>query len=408
MTWVHNLTHPDPHSHVARVIAICLVFSISAVIAVVLRVYIRLHTKRALWLDDYAAACSAVLGMGYAGISVAQTRYGLGLDAAYFPDANVVMFSKIQYAGGPTYILAILCFKISLLTSYLRVGGFVASYRWCIITVAVAVVCNQVVFTLLLTLACNPVAKQWDASLPGTCIDTVASYYALAGTSLGFDILIIALPLPVLWSLQLRHSQKVALIGIFALGFFITIIQIIRIFTIKNLKTYTDSQPIVLWSDVEISLGVIIACIPTYGPYFHAFASTLTSSYTTRRRKRHPSQSQTLDPARSYRLSGVRRTQRNQSRMLPSETDDQAEFLELGEAGAGRHRPWDNAAAVTTTIGHGDGDGGEGSSLGSGRGSGGGRGSGEGRTDEGKMQYAEEREGPLQIQRVVELEVRVE
>ncbi|OJJ96331.1 hypothetical protein ASPACDRAFT_16934, partial [Aspergillus aculeatus ATCC 16872] len=279
MPWVHNLAHPDPHSHVARVIAICLTFSISALLAVLLRLHIRLHTKRDLWLDDYAAICSALLGLGYAGVAVAQTRYGLGLDAASFPDANVVMFSKIQYAGGPLYILALLSFKVSLLTSYLRVGGFVAAYRWVIIAVTGAVTCNQLVFTLLLTLACQPVAKQWDSSIPGTCIDTVASYY---GTSLGFDIVIIALPLPVLWTLQLRHSQKVALIGIFALGFFITIIQIIRIFTIKNLKTYTDSQPIVLWSDVEISLGVIIACIPTYGPYFHAFASTLSSSYRTR------------------------------------------------------------------------------------------------------------------------------
>ncbi|OJJ65771.1 hypothetical protein ASPBRDRAFT_201552 [Aspergillus brasiliensis CBS 101740] len=397
MGWVHNLAHPDAHSHVARVIAICLTFSICAVIALVLRLYIRLHSKRALWLDDYAAACSAVLGLAYAGIAVAQTRYGLGLDAASFPDANVVMFSKIQYAGGPTYILAILCFKVSLLTSYLRVGGFVAAYRWSIIGVVIAVVCNQVIFTFLLTLACHPVAKQWDATLPGTCIDTVASYYALAGTSLGFDIVIIALPLPVLWSLQLRQAQKIALMALFALGFFITIIQIIRIFTIKHLKTYTDSEAIVLWSQVEISLGVIIACVPTYGPYFHAFASTLTSSYNTRRQRRqHASQSQTMDPSRSYALSGGRRTQRNQSRMLPSETDDQAEFLELGEAGAGRNRPWDNSVAVTTTIGHGDGDssGGGRSSLGSGRGRG---------SEEGK-----EGNGPLEIQRVVEVEVRVD
>lgn len=57
-------------------------------------------------------------------------------------------------------------------------------------------------------------------------------------------------------NLQLRRRQKIALVAIFALGFFVTIIQIIRIFTVKNLKTYTDSQPIVLWSTVEVSLGV--------------------------------------------------------------------------------------------------------------------------------------------------------
>ena len=73
MGWVHNLAHPDAHSHVARVIAICLTFSISAVIALLLRFYIRLHSKRALWLDDYSAACSAVLGLAYAGIAVART-----------------------------------------------------------------------------------------------------------------------------------------------------------------------------------------------------------------------------------------------------------------------------------------------------------------------------------------------
>ncbi|RDH37469.1 hypothetical protein BDQ94DRAFT_166661 [Aspergillus welwitschiae] len=283
MGWVYNLTVPDPHSHVSRVIAICLVFSITACLAVFLRLYIRIHTKRSAWLDDFAALWSALLAMTYAGIAVAQTRWGLGLDARYFPDQNVVMFSKIQYAGGPVYTLALLGFKVSLLSSYLRIGGFVQAYRVTIIVAIVAVTCNQLVFTFLLCFACNPVARQWDTSLPGSCIDTVASYYALAGTSLGFDIIIIALPLPVLLTLQLRLRQKIALVGVFALGFFITIIQIIRIFTIKNLKTYTDSQPIVIWSDVEISLGVIITCIPTYGPFFHAFASTLSSSYNNNR-----------------------------------------------------------------------------------------------------------------------------
>ena len=32
--------------------------------------------------------------------------------------------------------------------------------------------------------------------------------------------------------------------------------QVIRIFTISRLKSYTDSEPIVVWSMVEINLGV--------------------------------------------------------------------------------------------------------------------------------------------------------
>lgn len=72
MGWVYNLTVPDPHSHVSRVIAICLVFSITACLAVFLRLYIRIHTKRSAWLDDFAALWSALLAMTYAGIAVAR------------------------------------------------------------------------------------------------------------------------------------------------------------------------------------------------------------------------------------------------------------------------------------------------------------------------------------------------
>lgn len=64
---------------------------------------------------------------------------------------------KVQYAGGPIYTLALLGFKISLLTSYLRIGGFVPLYRYVIYGAIVAVSCNQFIFTLVISLACHPV-----------------------------------------------------------------------------------------------------------------------------------------------------------------------------------------------------------------------------------------------------------
>lgn len=171
--------------------------------------------------------------------SCVETRWGLGLSAEYFPPENEIPFSKMQYAGGPIYTLSLLGFKISLLASYLRIGGFVKTYRLVIHAVIAACVCNQIIFTFLLSFGCNPVrylyllttriiiqllgdchmangvwmvqvAKQWDQTIPGKCINTVASYYALAGTSLGFDVIIIALPLPILMRLQLKLRQKVA------------------------------------------------------------------------------------------------------------------------------------------------------------------------------------------------------
>lgn len=62
--------------------------------------------------------------------------------------------------------------------------------------------------------------------------------------------------MPVLWKLQLRQKEKIVLTGLFALGFFVTVIQIARIFRVKNLKTVTDSEMLILWSIIEVSLGV--------------------------------------------------------------------------------------------------------------------------------------------------------
>ncbi|KAK2808977.1 hypothetical protein FQN50_004251 [Emmonsiellopsis sp. PD_5] len=277
MAWVHNLHAADPNSQIPRVIAISLAFSISALLAVCLRFYVRFNIKRIVGVDDYVALVGSLLTLAYAGVAVLQTRWGQGLSKEYFPQENVVPFSKVQYIGGPIYTLDLLCFKVSLLVSYLRLGGFVKSYRTIIYVAIAACTANQLVFTFVLSFACRPIAKQWDDSLDGSCIQTVKSYYALAGTSIGFDLIIIALPLPVVWKLKLHWKQKVVLVMTFALGFFVTVIQVIRIFSIKSLQTYTDSQAIVIWSVIEVSLGTIIACIPTYGVLFRALASTVSS-----------------------------------------------------------------------------------------------------------------------------------
>ncbi|KAJ6132301.1 hypothetical protein N7471_007516 [Penicillium samsonianum] len=293
MGWVYNLYETDPNSDIPRVIGVCLVCSILAFLAVCLRFYVRITNKRFPWIDDYAALAGSLLSLAYAGVAVAQTRWGQGLNAAYLPQENIIPFSRVQYIGGPIYCLAVLSFKVALLASYLRIAGIIKRYRNIIIAAIVVCVVNQLIFTFIISISCIPVAKQWDVSLEGHCIETLPFYYALGGISIVLDLIIIALPLPVLWKLQLRLKQKALLACLFALGFFVTVIQIIRIFTVRDLKTFTDSKNIVIWSCVEISLGVIIACIPTYGPLFKSFASTV-NSYRNR------------ETSRTYALGSVR------------------------------------------------------------------------------------------------------
>lgn len=91
----------------------------------------------------------------------------------------------------------------------MRVAGFNRTYAIILYIVMALVTISQLIFTFLLSFACSPVAKQWDPSIPGTCIDTLSSYFALGGTSLAWDVLIIILPFPILRRLQLDKRNKV-------------------------------------------------------------------------------------------------------------------------------------------------------------------------------------------------------
>jgi hypothetical protein len=90
------------------------------------------------------------------------------------------------------------------------VAGFNRTYAIVLYVALGLVTVSQLIFTFLLSFACSPVARQWDPSIPGTCIDTLPTYFALGGTSLAWDVLIIILPFPILRRLQLDKRKKVS------------------------------------------------------------------------------------------------------------------------------------------------------------------------------------------------------
>ena len=67
-------------------------------------------------------------------------------------------------------------------------------------------------------LICRPLAKNWNPLLPGTCGDSIKSVLATSIINVTIDLIIIILPMPVLWGLQMALKRKVQLSVIFGLG----------------------------------------------------------------------------------------------------------------------------------------------------------------------------------------------
>ena len=67
-------------------------------------------------------------------------------------------------------------------------------------------------------LNCVPVAKFWDKTISGYCLSFEAVWFFNASMNIATDVTLLLLPMPLLSQLQLPRMQKLALMGVFAIG----------------------------------------------------------------------------------------------------------------------------------------------------------------------------------------------
>ena len=70
-----------------------------------------------------------------------------------------------------------------------------------------------------IVLICRPLSKAWDPTQPGVCENTLRSLVAISSINMATDLIIILLPMPMVWRLQMARRRKTELTLIFAFGF---------------------------------------------------------------------------------------------------------------------------------------------------------------------------------------------
>lgn len=64
-----------------------------------------------------------------------------------------------------------------------------------------------------------------------------------------------ALPLRLLWKLQIERKQKIALAGMFSLAIITVVFAIVRIIEINPTLKHVDPVWLALWTMIEASVG---------------------------------------------------------------------------------------------------------------------------------------------------------
>jgi hypothetical protein len=122
----------------------------------------------------------------------------------------------MTFAYTLVYIWTLACLKLSQLILYNRV--FSGQLKWWIWTGIAAVVCWALIFTFVMVLLCISIHKQWSLQRIGKFMGQMLVLKSLIMTNVITDCYTFILPIRTVWKLQMRKTEKLAVISCFALG----------------------------------------------------------------------------------------------------------------------------------------------------------------------------------------------
>lgn len=127
--------------------------------------------------------------------------------------------SQTMYTTLITYSTTIAAVRISVLLLYRRIFR-TRPFKLAVYVVGVLTVAWWLAAVLVELFQCRPVKAAWDIRLKPTsyCVNFQAYYYGIAATNLTLDCVTLAMPLSMVWRLQMATRQKVLLSGVFLLG----------------------------------------------------------------------------------------------------------------------------------------------------------------------------------------------
>lgn len=189
------------------------------------------------WWDDWTALLSlvsrawgTVLGRTdflYKALQIAShsmliymITLGLGRPGSSIPIDHTLMQLRVLFGLYFIYDTSITLPKISVLLFYARVlGTRVNLFKYALWFTHCLVIGCFAAMGFVTIFLCNPVEKQWQPSIPGRCHSIIDSWLSSAILSVVIDLILLLLPLPMLWRLQMKRSRRILIMAVFACGY---------------------------------------------------------------------------------------------------------------------------------------------------------------------------------------------
>ncbi|OHW92654.1 CFEM domain-containing protein-like protein [Colletotrichum incanum] len=176
---------------------------------------------------------------------------------------------KIFFIDESFYLTCLGLTKISVLFFYLRIFPN-KSFRHATYAAMAYIASSTTIMLFMQIFQCIPFSYNWDGWKgdfgPHHCLNINVLAFVAGGLSISHDIIILFLPIPLLWHLHMGLRSKVGIFIMFSLGIFILITSCVRLryitlFTRSLNPTWDFTDPLI-WSGIEVSVSMIIVCLP--------------------------------------------------------------------------------------------------------------------------------------------------
>ncbi|KAF7506482.1 hypothetical protein GJ744_011732 [Endocarpon pusillum] len=221
-----------------------------------------------LWWDDWLSLAALPCVLALCALSIYCVYLGLGQHVVNV-HTSLTRVSFVFLVMDFFYITGLTLVKLSVLMFYARVFRTVQAYRIALWIIGFTLVAWCIIMNFVVLFGCKPIQKSWDPSIPGHCLDGQKDFIGAAIPNVLTDLILLILPIPILWHLKLSVYRKIGLIGIFAAGYLVLILSIVRfvfIFQAGNFLAEDLTWNVVTYEILlvcEVSVALISSCIPS-------------------------------------------------------------------------------------------------------------------------------------------------
>lgn len=156
--------------------------------------------------------------------------------------------------------------KTSILVFYLTLTKGEKIFRLANYVTLFVVNVAGVALTLVDIFQCHPVSAAFEfPRLPtASCINIITLYLCSAPVNIITDLAILFLPMPILTKMRIPRKQKIILIFTFGLGFFVTVVDVVRIVYLQRAATNSqlDLQSMHIHSEDAVDLSCTALLLP--------------------------------------------------------------------------------------------------------------------------------------------------